>query len=161
MLHRKFFFINIYSLQRPTVLPHYLWSVAPQTTLWGGPLPRYELGTSDLEAGSLTTRPPHLLGEGFLNQWESNRVLENNLRGGYAVEGAWIVGNIGIEVGPELDEEEGLLGSLLVQLLQPLLLLGELVLDLPHVHRLQQQSQCHKISFNYTLVPVIGSCYDI
>ena len=33
---------------------------APQTTLWGGPGPRIEHGTGDLEARTLTTRPPHL-----------------------------------------------------------------------------------------------------
>ena len=32
-----------------------------QTTLWGGPGPRFEPGTGDLEARTLTTRPPHLL----------------------------------------------------------------------------------------------------
>ena len=38
-----------------------MWSAAPQTTLWGGPKPRFEPGTGDVEAGTLTTRPPHLL----------------------------------------------------------------------------------------------------
>ena len=36
-------------------------SAAPQTTLWGGPGPRIEPGTGDLEARTLTNRPPHLL----------------------------------------------------------------------------------------------------
>ena len=48
------------------VLLHYIHSItvssaAPQTTLWGGYGPRFEHGTGDLEAGTLTTRPPHLL----------------------------------------------------------------------------------------------------
>ena len=38
-----------------------MWSAAPQTTLWGGLGPRFEPGTGDLEARTLTTRPPHLL----------------------------------------------------------------------------------------------------
>ena len=38
-----------------------VWSAAPQTTLWGGPRPRFEPRTGDLEARTLTTRPPHLL----------------------------------------------------------------------------------------------------
>ena len=33
-----------------------------QTTLWGGHRPRFEPGMADLEAETLTTRPPHLLG---------------------------------------------------------------------------------------------------
>ena len=36
-------------------------SVAPQTTLWGGPGPSIEPGTDDLVARTLTTRPPDLL----------------------------------------------------------------------------------------------------
>lgn len=38
---------------------------------------------------------------------------------------------------PELDEEEGIRGPLLVELLQATLLLGEFVVDLTHIHRLQ------------------------
>lgn len=38
---------------------------------------------------------------------------------------------------PELDEEEGIVRALLVQLLQASLLLGEFVVDLPHVDGLQ------------------------
>ena len=33
-------------------------SAAPQATLWGGLGPRFKLGTGDLEARTLTTRPP-------------------------------------------------------------------------------------------------------
>ena len=36
-------------------------SATPQTTLWGCPGPRIEPGMGDLEARTLTTRPPHLL----------------------------------------------------------------------------------------------------
>ena len=59
----------------------------------------------------------------------------------HAVEGVVAVrGRAGVvEVRPELDEEEGLGRALLVQLLQPALLLGELVLDLAHVDRLQRE----------------------
>ena len=42
-----------------------------------------------------------------------------------------------VEVGPELDKEEGVLRALAVQLLQPVRFLWEFVLDLPHVHRLR------------------------
>ena len=35
-------------------------SAAPQTTLWEGPMPRFEPGTSGLEAEKQTTRQPHL-----------------------------------------------------------------------------------------------------
>ena len=38
-----------------------VWSAAPQISLWGGPWLIFEPGTGDLEAGTLTTRPPHLL----------------------------------------------------------------------------------------------------
>ena len=38
-----------------------MWSAALQTKLWGGPGPRFETRTGDLEAETLTTRPPHLL----------------------------------------------------------------------------------------------------
>ena len=52
-----------YSLPRPIV--QYLLlavrSAASQTTLWGGLGPRFEPRTGGLEAGTLTTRPPHLL----------------------------------------------------------------------------------------------------
>ena len=62
--------------------------------------------------------------------------------GGDAVEGVLRAGRVGragvVEVRPELDEEEGLGRALLVQLLQTALLLGELVLDLAHVDRLQR-----------------------
>ena len=43
-----------------------MWSAAPQITLWGGPGPRFEPGTGDLEAGTLTTRQPHLLSKNAL-----------------------------------------------------------------------------------------------
>ena len=41
-----------------------------------------------------------------------------------------------VEIGPELDQEESVLRSLVVQILQTFTLLRELVLDLSHVHRL-------------------------
>jgi len=63
------------------------------------------------------------------------------LRSGDAIESAALVGDVGVEVGPELDEEEGVPGPLLVELLQPARLLRELVLDLPHVHRLQPSAK--------------------
>ncbi len=40
---------------------------------------------------------------------------------------------------PKFDEEEGVLRALLVQLLESSRLLGELVVDLSDVHRLQQR----------------------
>ena len=58
-----------------------------------------------------------------------------HLRGGDAVEG--VVQVQVVQVGPELDQEEGVLRALVKQLLQPARPLGELVLDLPHVHWLQ------------------------
>ena len=36
-------------------------SAAPKTTLWRGPGPSFEPGMGDVEAGTLTTRPPYLL----------------------------------------------------------------------------------------------------
>ena len=50
----------------PLGLVHYLYSItvqsaAPQTALWGGPGLRFEAGTGDLEAWTVTTRLPHLL----------------------------------------------------------------------------------------------------
>ena len=61
-------------------------------------------------------------------------------RRGDAVEGVALVREVGVEVRPELDEEEGVARPLLVQLLQAPGLLGELVLYLPHVHRLQHKT---------------------
>ena len=53
------------------------------------------------------------------------------------IEGVAVIGVWHVEVCPELDEEERVLGAFAVQLLQPVRLLGELVLDLSHVHRLE------------------------
>ena len=53
------------------------------------------------------------------------------------IEGIAVIGVWHVEVCPELNEEERVLGALAVQLLQPVRFLGELVLDLPHVHRLE------------------------
>ena len=44
-----------------------------------------------------------------------------------------------VEIGPELDQEESVLRSPVVQILQTFTLLRELVLDLPHVHRLNRR----------------------
>ena len=44
-----------------------------------------------------------------------------------------------VEIGPELDQEESVLRSLVVQILQTFTLLRELVLDLPHVHGLKRR----------------------
>ena len=57
----KLIFFIIYTLPRPRVLLHYLYSIkvryaAPQTTLWGGPGPRFEPGTGDLETLRLKKR---------------------------------------------------------------------------------------------------------
>jgi hypothetical protein len=62
-----------------------------------------------------------------------------NIRGVDAVEGI-LVGDVGVEVGPELDEEEGVLWTLLVEVLQPPALLGELVLYLPDINRLKNKN---------------------
>ena len=51
---------------------------------------------------------------------------------------AGAVGNRGARAAhPELDEEEGVGGPLLIELLQATLLLGELVVYLTHIHCLQ------------------------
>ena len=63
-------------------------------------------------------------------------ILFENSLGGDAIEGGGLVTNLCVEVGPELDEEESVLRALAVQHLQPVVLFRELVLDLPHVHRL-------------------------
>ena len=44
-----------------------------------------------------------------------------------------------VEISPELHQEESVLRSLVVQILQSFTLLRELVLDLPHVHRLNRR----------------------
>ena len=63
-----------------------------------------------------------------------------NLRCTDTIEGIAVVGVGHVEIGPELDEEECVLGALAVQLLQAVGFLGELVLDLPHIHRLEIDS---------------------
>ena len=62
--------------------------------------------------------------------------LQNSL-GGDAVEGGCLIADLSVEVCPELDEEEGVLRPLAVEHLQPVVLFGELVLDLTDVHGLQ------------------------
>ena len=57
-----------------------------------------------------------------------------------AVECVVAVGDVCVEIRPELDEEEGLGGAFLVQLFQTALLLGKLVLDLAHIDRLKKSS---------------------
>ena len=57
------FFLNRYTAHLGLGLILYLYSItvgsaAPQATLWGGLGPRFKLGTGDLEARTLTTRPP-------------------------------------------------------------------------------------------------------
>ena len=56
-----------------------------------------------------------------------------------AVEGPGLVLDVGIEISPELDEEEGRCGALVVQLLQAALLLREFVVYLPDVDRLEER----------------------
>lgn len=55
-----------------------------------------------------------------------------------AVERPGLVLDVGIEISPELDEEEGGLGAFVVQLLQAALLLREFVVYLPDVDRLEE-----------------------
>ena len=62
--------------------------------------------------------------------------FENSL-GGDPIEGGSLVTYLGVEVGPELDKEESVLRALAVEHLQSVVLFRELVLDLPHVHRLR------------------------
>ena len=62
--------------------------------------------------------------------------LNFDLRRCDAVERVVAVGDVGVEIRPELDKEKGFSGALLVQLLQAALLLRKLVLDLAHVDRL-------------------------
>ena len=71
----------------------------------------------------------------------------HNSLGGDAVEGGCLIADLSVEVCPELDEEEGVLGALAVQLLQPVRFLREFVLDLPHVHRLGRNTIIGTISF--------------
>ena len=73
LFYYKFIF---YNTPRPGVLLHYLysivvWSAAPQTTLLGGFGSRFQLGMGGLEAGTLTTRPPYLLGYRLLTEAEA------------------------------------------------------------------------------------------
>ena len=62
--------------------------------------------------------------------------FENSL-GGDPIEGGSLITYLGVEVGPELDKEESVLRALAVEHLQSVVLFRELVLDLPHVHRLR------------------------
>lgn len=55
-----------------------------------------------------------------------------------AVEDASFVLNACVEIGPELDQKEGILGTLVIQFLKAPLLFGKLVINLPYVHRLQK-----------------------
>lgn len=52
------------------------------------------------------------------------------------VERAGIVGNVGIQVRPELNQEERIARALLVEFLEATGLLREFVVDLLHLHRL-------------------------
>lgn len=56
----------------------------------------------------------------------------------YTVESSRLVLDVGVEIRPELHEEEGYLRSFVVQLLEAAFLLRELVVNLPHVHCLQE-----------------------
>ena len=80
-----------------------------------------------------------------------------------------------VEIGPELDQEESVLRSPVVQILQTFTLLRELVLDLPHVHRLNRRqlkagpccqsavslplarSLCSQCDLRYEQIDVCGS----
>ena len=64
-------------------------------------------------------------------------ILLENLLGGNPIEGGGLVTYFCVEVSPELDQEESVLRALAVQHLQAVVLFRELVLDLPHVHRLR------------------------
>lgn len=55
---------------------------------------------------------------------------------GDTVEGAWIIGQGGTQVGPEFNQEEGALRSLVVQLFEALLL-RKLIVNLSNVYRLE------------------------
>ena len=54
------------------------------------------------------------------------------------MEGVTLVGDLTVEVSPELDQEEGVGGSLSIELLQAVRLLRELVLNLPDINRLRE-----------------------
>ena len=64
-IHRNYFNFLRFTVNRGLgFLIHYLysikvWSAAPQTTLWGGPGPRYEPGTGG-SSGRNANWPPHL-----------------------------------------------------------------------------------------------------
>ena len=64
-------------------------------------------------------------------------VLRTLVRGLHPVEGL-VISLGGVQVGPELHQEETILGSLVIQLFQPFLIRGELVLDLLDIHGLQE-----------------------
>ena len=53
-----------------------------------------------------------------------------------AVERPRLIRDVCVEIRPELDEEEGLMRTLLIEVFKAALLFGELVLDLPDVNRL-------------------------
>lgn len=66
---------------------------------------------------------------------------KQNLLASNSVESTSLVLNVGVEVCPELDQEESILGSLVIQLFEATLLLWELVIDLPHIHGLKHKSE--------------------
>ena len=56
------------------------------------------------------------------------------------VEGTSILVDVGAQIGPEFDEEEGVLRTFVEEFLEAALLLREFVVDLSDVHRLQPHS---------------------
>lgn len=83
-----------------------------------------------------------------------------NLLARHAVERPGLVLDVGIEISPELDEEEGRLGTLVVELLEATLLLREFVVYLPDVDSLEKGIGVgRRAAYVHEQVPVILQKY--
>lgn len=72
------------------------------------------------------------------NYVQSRKLFHQHLLTTDTIKCSSIVLQVGIEIGPELHQEEGILRALFVQLFKPAALLGKLVVDFLHVHGLQE-----------------------
>lgn len=79
------------------------------------------------------------------------------------MEGVTLVRDLTVEVGPELDQEEGIGGSLAIELLQTVRLLRKLVLDLPDINRLGGKRLINMfiLNVNVSFLPLIADLNKI
>lgn len=85
------------------------------------------------------------------------KMHEKHLRARYSVEGTGLVLNVRVEVRPKFDKKEGVLRSLVVELLQATLLLREFVVYLPNVYCLSIKlnlSKFYSLKLKIILPPI-------